>query len=381
MVTRLATGKVVDGPDLDELRSALMDALKPADLFLCDSGSAALELALRACGVGPRDQVVIPTFCCSALVSPIIALGAVPVLADVGPELNITRSTVEAVLGKPTKAIIVPHLFGNPADIGSIIELVKHREIAVIDDAAQALGATIDGRPLGSFGDFGIISFGREKVCSGLGGGALIVRNRDLAARIDGSVLATPSAAAVLRDCLAALVWRRWRRWTRPLESTLALGKDGPDAAPNAYRKVAMANLNAAVALSLVRTWHENVAARRARVRRYRELLGDDQRLRLIPHQIGSACLTQVVRFISQRCGDDIAVRVIETLGREGYEVQGSYVPIHLLPGYEQCVWDRLPHAESIWPDLIELPCEPTVDLHHVTRIAAIIKDTLPMRE
>jgi dTDP-4-amino-4,6-dideoxygalactose transaminase len=334
-------------------------------------------MALRACGVGPGDEVIIPTFCCSAVVSPTVALGAVPVLADVGTELNMTAANVEPAVCKKTKAIIVPHLFGNPADIGSIVNLVKHRNIYVIDDAAQALGATIDGRPLGSFGDLGIISFGGEKVCSGLGGGALIVRNRDLAVRIDGGGWAASSATVALRDCLSAFVWRRWRRWTRPLERVLTSGKEGPDTAPSAYRKVAMANLNAAVALSLLRTIPENIAARRARVRLYRELFGGDRRLELVPHRIGSACLTQVVRLMSRSRGDDSAVRVIETLARNGYEVQGSYVPIHLLPGYERCVWDRLSHAESIWSDLIELPCEPTVGMDHVKRIAEILKDSL----
>jgi hypothetical protein len=77
----------------------------------------------------------------------------------VGAELNITAATVEPALSKKTRAIIVPHLFGNPADIGSITDLVKGRNIHVIDDAAQALGAAIDGRPVGSLGDVGIISF------------------------------------------------------------------------------------------------------------------------------------------------------------------------------------------------------------------------------
>jgi dTDP-4-amino-4,6-dideoxygalactose transaminase len=377
-VNCLVTGNVVDGPDLGKLRSALSETLGAADAILCGSGSLALEMALRACGVGAGDQVVIPTFCCSALVRPIIALGAVPMLADVGAELNITAATVEAALGKKTKAIIVPHLFGNPADIGSITDLAKDKNVFVIDDAAQALGSTIDGRPVGSFGDVGIVGFGREKVCSGLGGGAVVVANNDLAERIDRDALPTPAAPMALRSCVSTVVWRRWRRWSLPLESALARSpRNGPDAAPSPYREVAMANLNAAVAFSLMRTLCENIAARRARIGAYQELLGGDERVRLIAHRSGSACLTQVVRVLPRRRGQDVAARVIESLGREGYEIQGSYVPIHLLPRHEQCVWDRLYHAEKIWPDLIELPCEPTVSLDHVERIAKIVKDSL----
>jgi dTDP-4-amino-4,6-dideoxygalactose transaminase len=115
-----------------------------------------------------------------------------------------------------------------------------------------------------------------------------------------------------------------------------------------------MPNLNAAVALSLMQTLDENIAARRARVRAYQDLLGSDERLRLIPHRPGSACLSQVVRVFSRRCGDDASARLVEALHRAGYEVQGSYVPIHLLPYYQTWARQRLPHAERVWSDLIE---------------------------
>jgi dTDP-4-amino-4,6-dideoxygalactose transaminase len=70
-----------------------------------------------------------------------------------------------------------------------------------------------------------------------------------------------------------------------------------------------------------------------------------------------------------------VASRLIDALGHAGYEVQGSYVPIHLLSTYRQCVWDRLPYAERVWADLVELPCEPSVSLTDIERIAAIVKN------
>src|SRR5207244_2195553 len=173
------SGSVIDGPDLSELRSLVIETLGVEEAVLCGSGSLALEIALRACDVRQGDEVVIPTFCCTAVVPPILAVGALPVLADVGEDLSITAETVEAILTDKTKAIIVPHVFGNPADIRAVIELARNREIRVIDDAAQALGATIDNQPVGSFGDAGILSFGSEKVCFGLGGGSVVSRNRD----------------------------------------------------------------------------------------------------------------------------------------------------------------------------------------------------------
>ncbi len=340
------------------------------DAVLCGSGSLALEIALRACGVGKADEVVIPTFCCTAVVPPILAVEAQPVLANIGEELNLTAQTVAAALTKKTKAIIVPHLFGNPADIEAIVDLTRGKNIHVIDDAAQALGATIGGRPVGSFGDAGILSFGYEKVCSGLGGGVLVSNQIGMFGRVTDVRLSPPKFSPTLKNFFSTLIFRRWRRWTFPIART----KTSPDEPPIPYRRERMSNLNAAVASSLMRTLGENISARRARVQVYQQLLSSEEHLELIPHRNGSACLTQVVRVLPRRRGDDPATRVIEVLSRAGFEVQGSYVPLHLLSPYEKFVRTPLSYAERVWADLIELPCEPGVSLDDVQRIARIVK-------
>src|SRR5262245_4506959 len=376
-ITRcFATARIINGPDLSHLREQIRERLGVADAALCGSGSLALELALRACEVGEGDEVIIPTFCCSAVVPPILAVGATPVLAEVGDELNLTVETVGAALTRKTKAIIVPHLFGNPAEIESIIELVHGKNIRVIDDAAQALGATINGQATGSFGDVGVLSFGAEKMCSGLGGGVLVSRWPG-AALAHSSGLAQPRPIDVFRKLLSTLLLRRWRRWTSPAQKLFSVAtRKSPDTPATPYSRERMANLNAAAASSLLATLDENIAARRARVFAYRDLLGGDARVQLISHRAGSACLTQVMR-VPPRRRRDLATFLITALGRAGYEVQGSYVPIHLLASYPNCVWDRLPNAERVWADLIELPCEPSVSLNDIERIAFIVGKTV----
>jgi dTDP-4-amino-4,6-dideoxygalactose transaminase len=372
----LFSGTVVEGPDLQRLQSSVLATLGVEIAALCGSGSLALEIVLRACGVKRGDEVIIPTFCCTAVVSPILAVGAVPVLADVGAELNMTAETVDAALTKKTKAVIVPHLFGNPAEIGAIVDLACDKNIRVIDDAAQALGATIEGRPVGSLGDVGILSFGSEKVCFGLGGGVVVHQNNELFNGAAARDLAPAQVFTSLRTLLSTIFSRRWRRWTLPLLSHV-MTSSGPDAPPALYRAEAMANLNAAVAVSLIRTLRENITARRARVDAYRELLGAENGLTLIPHRVGSACLTQVVRILPKRRSEDSAWEIIQALGRAGFEVQGSYVPIHLLPRYRQ--WCKVPlaHAEQVWSDLIEMPCEPSVSFAQVERMAAVVQRVL----
>lgn len=368
----LLLGRTLSGPDVAALAAQIAERIGAGRALLCGSGSLALELALRQCGVGAGDEVIIPSFCCSTVVPPILAVGATPVLADIGNELNLTAHTVNAALTGKTRAIIVPHLFGNPAvEIGAIVALARAKGVRVIDDAAQALGATVDGQPVGSFGDFGILSFGSEKICAGLGGGALI-RSADAAQEFESGL---PSArwSQTVAQLASIVVWQRWRRWTLPAEPYLR-HLPRPDEAPLPYRCEKMANLNAAVALSLLRTLEQNIVARRERVELYQLLLGKSAKMHLIPHGPGSACLTQVVRILPAQPREDGAATVIAALRAAGYEVQGSYMPIHLLEAFSPCVWDWLPNTERLWCDLVELPCGPEVDLIDIESMAEICR-------
>ena len=371
------SGRVIDGADLDDLRSRLVQELGVEDALLCGSGSLALEIALRACKVARGDEVVIPTFCCTAVVAPIVATGATPVLADVGEELNLTVETVRPVLSQKTRAIIVPHLFGNPADIEGIAELAARKNIRVIDDAAQALGASIHGRPVGSFGAAGIVSFGNEKVCFGLGAVWLFFVIKKFCRMICGYIW--PAEVFVLDGqtridaghvALAPIDGAA-------IEIILGAATPKPSQLPITYRRESMANLQAAVAKNLIQTMRENIQARRERVRAYQNSLAGVTGLQLIPHQSGSACLTQVVRLLRPKDRREVAVDTFAALNRSGYEIQGSYVPIHLLSNIGMCVWDHLLYAERIWADLIELPCEPDVELTQVEQISAIVKATV----
>src|SRR5262249_8947639 len=156
--------------------------------------------------------------------------------------------------------------FGNPADIDAIIDLTRGRNIRVIDDAAQAMGAAIADRPVGSFGDAGIISFGSEKVCSGIGGGAAVRRYQTAPPKISKTELSQPTVTTTIKSLLQTIVWRRWRRWTLPLTEVLSDSELSPDLPPKPYLKESMANLQAALASSLIQTLRENLRARRSRL-------------------------------------------------------------------------------------------------------------------
>ena len=142
------------------------------------NGTAALELALYALDVGPGDEVVTTSRTFVASASAIVMRGATPVIADVDRESqNMTAETIESVLTPKTKAIIVVHLAGWPCDMDPILELARERGIKVIEDCAQAHGATYKGRQVGSLGDVSAFSFCQDKIITTGGEGGLVAMN------------------------------------------------------------------------------------------------------------------------------------------------------------------------------------------------------------
>jgi dTDP-4-amino-4,6-dideoxygalactose transaminase len=150
------------------------------------SGTDALILALYACGVGPGDEVIVPTFSYIATGDSASLLGAVPVFVDIdSATFNINPAQIEARITGKTKAIVPVHLYGQPADLDPILEMGRRRSIRVIEDSAQAIGATYHGRTTGSMGDIGCISFFPSKNLGGYGDGGMVVTNsEELAARL-----------------------------------------------------------------------------------------------------------------------------------------------------------------------------------------------------
>lgn len=139
------------------------------------NGTNALELALEAFDIGPGDEVIVPCRTFLATASGVITRGARPLFADVDPlSQNISAATIEPLLTARTKAIIVVHLAGWPCDMDPILALARPRGIRVIEDCAQAHGASDRGRPVGSIGDAGCFSFCQDKIITTGGEGGLV---------------------------------------------------------------------------------------------------------------------------------------------------------------------------------------------------------------
>ena len=156
------------------------------------SGTAAVHLALIACGVGPGDEVIVQSFTFCASSHPITYLGATPVFVDSEPETwNMDPELLEAAIkdriektGRKPKAIVPVYLYGMPAKIDEIMEIARRYEIPVIEDAAEGFGSTYKGQVVGTFGEYGVLSFNGNKMITTSGGGALICPSKEAKERI-----------------------------------------------------------------------------------------------------------------------------------------------------------------------------------------------------
>lgn len=150
-----------------------------------NSATDALFLALKALGVGPGQEVITVSNSFIATVGAIVAAGAKPVFVDVGPDYNLNPDLLERAVRPQTKAILPVHLTGNPADMARITDIARKHGLYVVEDAAQAVGAAIQGRPVGSLGDIGCFSLHPLKNLNVAGdGGVMTTDSEELAARL-----------------------------------------------------------------------------------------------------------------------------------------------------------------------------------------------------
>ena len=181
-----ALAKVVEtcgfvlGPELTKLEQTIAEYSQVKHMIGCASGSDALLLALMAYDIGPGDEVIVPSFTFFATASAVARLGATPVFADIDPvSFNMDPAHVESLITAKTKAIIPVHLYGQVADMDSFCEMGRKHNIAIIEDAAQSIGAELNGQRAGCMGSIGCFSFYPTKNLGGAGDGGMVSTNDD----------------------------------------------------------------------------------------------------------------------------------------------------------------------------------------------------------
>lgn len=176
----LASARFVLGPEGEALEREVAALAGVRHGIGVGSGTDALRLALAAVGVRPGDEVITPAFSFVASSSTIAMLGAIPVFVDVDPATYaLDVAAVERAITPRTRAIVPVHLYGHPAAMDRLTALARAHGLAVVEDAAQAIGAAFDGRPVGAWGDAACLSFYPTKNLGGCGDGGMVLTARD----------------------------------------------------------------------------------------------------------------------------------------------------------------------------------------------------------
>ncbi len=176
----VTTGQFILGENVKELESEIASLCGARFGIGVANGSDALYLALVACGIGPGDEVITTPFTFFATAGSIARAGARPVFVDIDPETyNLDPGLVAAKINSRTKALLPVHLYGQPAEMGPLLDLARAYNLKIVEDAAQALGASYRGRPIGGIGDAGCISFFPTKNLGCFGDGGMVVTSDD----------------------------------------------------------------------------------------------------------------------------------------------------------------------------------------------------------
>ena len=177
----ISSGNIAEGEVVHRFENAFANRIGASQAVAVSSGTAALHLTLLAMEIGPGDEVIFPGYVCTALLQAVQYVGASPIIAEIDPAtFNIDPDDVQKRITARTKAIIVPHMFGLAADLDKLLEL----NVPIIEDCAQAVGATYHQKPLGTFGDAAIFSFYATKVLTTGEGGMVLSNSTEIIERV-----------------------------------------------------------------------------------------------------------------------------------------------------------------------------------------------------
>ena len=332
------------GPNVAALEREIAELCSSQFAVGVASGTDALILALRAAGVGIGDEVIVPAFSFVATADAVSILGAVPVFADIDPlTFNINATHAATLVTDRTRAIIPVHLYGQSADMDEISALASRHRLIVIEDCAQALGATWKDRPTCSHGDYGCISLFPSKNLGAYGdGGMITVRSAQEAASLK-----------MLRSHGSA---RKYHSDVQGMNSRL-------DELQAAILRVKLPHL---------RDWNER---RRYVAAMYREALGQLEEVTL-PFESSN------VRHVYHQFTIRVARRdeVQKALFASGIQTFVYYpVPLHLQPMYAHLDYKRgdLPTSENAAKEALSLPMFPEMTEEDVMRVAGCLRECL----
>jgi perosamine synthetase len=305
VVRVLRTPDLSLGPKLGEFEEKFAAYIGAPHAVALSSGTAGLQLALQALGIGEGDEVILPSFAFVAVANTVLHVRATPVFADIDPvTLNLTADSIGRAITPRTRAIVLVHTFGCPADVDPILELAREHNLHVIEDACEAIGAERHGRKAGTFGAAGVFSFYPNKAITTGEGGMLVTGD--------------PALARTIR----ALRNQGRRDGDGWLEHALA-GYN--------YR---LPDINCALGIAQLERIESILARREAVAKQYAEALSGCPNIFLPEMHAPGGRISWFVFVV--RLPKTIRERVMRALTEEGIGCRAYFPPIHLQPLFER---------------------------------------------
>lgn len=334
-----------------EFERLLADFHGASRALAVSNGTVGLQLALAALGVGPGAEVIVPSLTFAATASAVIHVGATPVFADVDPVTWVMGAKeIESVLTERTRAVIPVHLYGYPCPMPEILVLARERNFKVIEDAAEAFGASVDKRIVGSFGDAACFSFYGNKTITTGEGGAVLLKDPDVFAR-----------AKMLRDHGMSTVRRYWH-----LEPGF---------------NFRMTNLQAALGVAQMERIDAILNKKQRILDFYTKRFGGLKEF--VQQQAcpaGKPSCWLYTLLLSDHAGidrDEFAARLI----RNGIETRPTFYPLHTMPAFERFAGKgSFPVAEHIAARGLSFPSAATLTEQGLDNICAVSSSILRMR-
>lgn len=347
----LASGQYINGPIVEAFAQAFGEYVGTEHCVVCNSGTDALYLALRALNIGPGDEVITSPFTFIATAEAISAVGATPVFVDIDIDsFNLDVARLAAAVGDRTRAIMPVHLFGRPLDMGPVIDLAARHDLAVIEDCAQATGAEWMGQRVGGIGQAGCFSFFPTKNLGGCGdGGAITTNDPELA-----------STARMLREHGSRV---RYHHEAIGINSRL-------DSVQAAILAIKLRHLD---------DWNQ----RRAQVaERYNSLLAPVSEVICPPGlSFGRSVWNQyTLRLTQATAGGQERNQVQQSMRESGVIPMVYYpVPLHLQPVYQHLGYrpGDLPQAEAAAHQVLSLPMFPELGENQQEQVVQTLKGAL----
>lgn len=341
------------GAEVQQFEQALTEFFgRPAVCVV--NGTAALHLALQACGIGQGDDVLVQSQTYVASFQAISATGAKPVACDVDPEtLTLDWRDAAKRLTSKTKAVMPVHYSGGVGDLDGIYAFAQRHGLRVIEDAAHAIGTVHQGKRVGGFGDIACFSFdGIKNITSGEGG-CIVTDDPDVLRKVRDTRL-----LGVEKDTE--------KRYTGQRSWEFDVTSQG--------WRYHMSNIMAAIGIEQLKLFPGMAATRQRLARRYDELLKNHPRIRLLPHDYDVVVPhIYVVRIKGMSDRKALQAQLLE----HGIQTGIHYQPNNVLSFYRDPAALPLPLTDSVFPDLLSLPLHPALDEKDIEMVCEKLKGLL----